>query len=111
MKLFALIGVLFAGFVLGGCASLDRGISSVSESEQLNTICNVAPAVHVAFVAIATQTTVSPAVMQKEEQAYAVLQQICTDRPANVVEALKTALNAYRTILDASDTVSVVAAR
>lgn len=103
--------IVTSALLLASCASLNQGVSRVSASEQLATACQAAPAVHVAFVAIASQTTISQEILNREEQAYTVLRQVCTDRPANVEQALETALRAYRSILDAQKIATVAAER
>lgn len=100
-KVFTLGAVALLAVGLIGCTTVaDENISAISDSKRLDTVCQVSPAVHFAFLAIASQTDLNVKIIQKERNAYLILTQVCQDRPANVREALQTALNAYNVILN-----------
>src|SRR5690606_12711458 len=106
-----IVAMLFAALTLTGCATLNSGLQKTSESQQLETLCNVAPGLHLAFFAFAAQGVVSQTVQKREYEAWLVLRQICDDRPANVNEALLTALSAYQHILNAQNEAAKAARR
>lgn len=108
--MFRTIAAIMMMVGLAGC-QLDTSVSKVSNSEQFAKLCQRAPAVHFAFVALAAVVKVSPTVIEREAQAYQVVASTCSRKPQDFVQALALIQEAYLTILDQQKVVANAAPR
>lgn len=104
--IFGFLAISLAALV--GCQA-DAGVAKVSNSEQFAKLCQKAPTVHFAFLAIAAILDQSNSNVKKvvdaEGTAYQIISNTCAHPPQDIVEALTTVQEAYITMLSHQKTV------
>lgn len=96
MKSLAIVG-LAGVLALSGCATLDQAIGD--KQAEFANICRNAPVIHAAFVVAASGGSISQNVINREAQAYAIVEKTCANPPKDSAQALIAVAEAYATIL------------
>lgn len=105
-----LVAIAICVLALSGCTTIvkvNEGLATVSESKQLDKLCQLRPLAMQAYNLLKVQVSIKPVIEEKVIAANKVLRTICTNRPSNIIEALVTATEAYRSILDTTESLAV----
>ena len=97
MKALAIAGMLLASASLASCVT--TGDAKDQAAKVYNTVCIAEPPIYVVVSAYGGEKNWSPSKLNKLDQAHAVVNRLCTDRPDDLLTGLVALTNAYRDVL------------
>ncbi len=112
MNVFKTLGILCmlgVATLLAGCNLSAE--SNVSDSKQFQTICRNESLGYSIWTLIASQTTVSPEIKLRVDQAHSIVRTNCANPPSDIPTALIAIADAFRIIQTTTGEIQASAAR